>query len=256
MRYEALRQRRAVLARSLMVCCLGLALTLANVARAAESAPRQDGQQTPSQPDSSGLYRLLMEGRGLLEAGRPQEAIEESFDQVIAAYETRYDKSPKRIYCARSPAETVLYASLASSQKQETEILTSEWADAYLLKGYALLELGRVAEARTTIERAVALSPQNAQYQEELAFAYQTEKDLARAMALYESAAAAAEFSPKETKISDLTRALRGQGYILIEQGKLDEAEKKYRKCLELDPNDRGSKNELQYIEQLRRGGK
>jgi tetratricopeptide (TPR) repeat protein len=225
-------------------------------AGAEESGPPEAEPQASPQPDSSGLYQLLLEGRTLLQQGRPQEAMEESFDQVIASYETRYDKSPKRIYCARSPQETVLYGGLASSQKQDAEILTSEWADAYLMKGYALLELGRVAEAKATIERAVALSPQNAQYQEELAFAYQTEKDYVRAMALYESAEQAAEFSPKETKIGDLTRALRGQGYILIEQGKLDEAEKKYHKCLELDPGDSGSKNELEYIEQLRRGGK
>jgi tetratricopeptide (TPR) repeat protein len=198
---------------------------------------------------------LLMEGRDLIEAAKPQEAID-SFEQVIAAFETKYGKSKKRIYCARSPAETLMYVAAAASENQDAEVLTSEWADAYFLKGYALLELGRVSAARELLERALGLSPFNAQYQSELAYTYQTEKNWTEALAQYESAAEAANFSPEEAKVADQTRALRGQGYALIEMGKLDEAEKKYKECLELDSNDRGAMGELQYIEQLRRKSK
>jgi len=38
----------------------------------------------------------------------------------------------------------------------------------------------------------------------------------------------------------------------LTEQGKLNESEANYRRCLTLDPSDQKSKDELTYIAQLR----
>jgi hypothetical protein len=50
---------------------------------------------------------------------------------------------------------------------------------------------------------------------------------------------------------------LRGIGYTLIEQNRLDEAEKIYHQCLELNRNDSKAMDELRYIEGLkkRQGG-
>jgi tetratricopeptide (TPR) repeat protein len=48
----------------------------------------------------------------------------------------------------------------------------------------------------------------------------------------------------------DLGRAWRGMGYVLIEQGRLEEAEAIYKKCLTLDPNDEKAKGELRYIKE------
>jgi tetratricopeptide (TPR) repeat protein len=41
-------------------------------------------------------------------------------------------------------------------------------------------------------------------------------------------------------------------GWILVERGKLDEAEALYRQCLELNPDDSHAKAELDYIAQQR----
>jgi len=38
----------------------------------------------------------------------------------------------------------------------------------------------------------------------------------------------------------------------LIEQGKLDEAEEIYKRCLEIDKNDRNAKHELEFIKGLK----
>jgi Flp pilus assembly protein TadD len=50
----------------------------------------------------------------------------------------------------------------------------------------------------------------------------------------------------------ELGRARRGLGYVLVELGKLDEAEKKYQQCLVDDPKDRKAAAELEYVRGLK----
>jgi Flp pilus assembly protein TadD len=107
-----------------------------------------------------------------------------------------------------------MYLGLAATKNQPAKVLTPDWADAHFMKGYALLELGHISEARAQLERAVALSPNNAQYQAELGYTYEIEKNWAKALPLYEAAEDAAEFSPDDAKVGELGRALRGQGYV------------------------------------------
>jgi Flp pilus assembly protein TadD len=66
------------------------------------------------------------------------------------------------------------------------------------------------------------------------------------------AASAAREFSPPEAQNIELSRAWRGLGYVCVEQGKLDDAEKMYRQCLDLDAKDSRAVNELQYIQGVR----
>jgi len=47
--------------------------------------------------------------------------------------------------------------------------------------------------------------------------------------------------------------AKRGQAFVLIEQGKLDAAERVLNECLKLDGNDAHARKELEYIAQLRK---
>ncbi len=74
-----------------------------------------------------------------------------------------------------------------------------------------------------------------------------------RSIASYADAESVAEMgSDESTKTADLTRARRGQAYCLVEQGRLDDTEKLYKKCLALDPSDAKAKGELQYIKAKR----
>jgi Tfp pilus assembly protein PilF len=94
----------------------------------------------------------------------------------------------------------------------------------------------------------------NSQYLSELAYVFQVEGDCDKSIETYAQAESMAELgSQDETKTSDMTRALRGQGYCLVEQGKLDEAEAMYHKALTLDPHDTKSVDELNYIKNLRK---
>ena len=196
----------------------------------------------------------LLEGRKVLLKGNPQKAIVEYFDPVILRYESLYKDSPKHIYSAQNQVEMLIYAALPDDRKRDIEVLDGTWSNAYLVKAYALTELNRVNDAQAALGSAIALSPLNSQFIAELAYTYQSQKNCSKSIATYIEASSAAELgSDDTTKTVDLTRAWRGQGYCLVEQGKLDEAEALYKKCLALDPKDNKARGELEYIKGLRK---
>lgn len=195
---------------------------------------------------------LLDAGYRLLERNKPVEALRKSFDVVARRLDARYAKNGGTFYCARGDVEAIFYAGLAAAQKKDANILSATWSDAHYLRGYALLEIGKITESREALERAVALSPRNSRYLSELGYTYQVEKDWAESLARYAEAEAAAEMSPDEVRNTDTSRALRGQGFVLVELGRLDEAEAVYRKAMAADPSDKNSAGELKYIEQVR----
>ncbi|HEY4083358.1 MAG TPA: tetratricopeptide repeat protein [Burkholderiaceae bacterium] len=194
----------------------------------------------------------LAEADQLIRAKQPAEAIAKTLDPVIAHYEASYANSPKKIYCSRSPEEALMYMMASAVAKQSALALGSTWADAYHMKSYALIELGAVVAARDALLKAVALSPQNALYLGELGYTYQADKSWELALETFKRAEQAAHLSPKDQRISEETRALRGEGYVLVELGQLDEAAVAYRKALTLNPDDRQSKAELGYIDSLK----
>src|SRR4030095_13970088 len=99
--------------------------------------------------------------------------------------------------------------------------------------------LGRPSEAKAQLLRAVALAPQNAQFLGELGHVYQLEKNWPLALQTFQRAESAAkEITSEQARNGELARAWRGMGYVLVELGRLDEAEAMYRKCLELNAQD------------------
>lgn len=185
----------------------------------------------------------------LLQQGKPAEAID-GVDKVIAHFEALRKDKTDVAYCARSPAESLVYLLQAAKDKVPASVYGPAWCDAYFLRGYALIELGRTGAARAALERAVQLAPREAHYRSELAELYAREKNWNEALAAFDASATVAEESvEKERKNAELGRALRGKGYVLVELGRLDEAEAMYRRCLALDPADRKAMNELRYVQ-------
>jgi tetratricopeptide (TPR) repeat protein len=132
-------------------------------------------------------------------------------------------------------------------------VLNGDWSDALLMKASALIELKRNEEAVAALERAIAIAPEYSPLFSELGYVYQQQHDWQRSLETYQKAESAAQFaSTDDLKVQHLTRALRGQGYNLVEMDQLDEAEKLYRRSLSLDEKDENSKRELRYIEQVR----
>jgi Flp pilus assembly protein TadD len=217
-----------------------------NVPRNEEGAPGSDDNQ-------NGI--LLMQGITRMQAGRHQEAIFMYFERVAAIYEARYKNTKGKIYSSRSTVETLSYLTGSATRNPETSAVVASpyWAYAHYLKGYALVELGRLVDAKAALDKAIWLSPQNSQFLSELGHIHQVQKDYATALATFTRAEAAARaFSPQEVRNRELTRAWRGMGFSLIEMRRFDQAEALYRKCLEVDGNDRTAERELQHIHQMR----
>ena len=210
-------------------------------ARAAAADPDKD-PQTPN---------LLQEARTLIDGKKPQAGIDKC-EKVIALFKAYYDGSKHKIYCARTSAECLGYLSKAGTEKHNAIALSSTWADAYFMKGYTLLELGRMAEAKSAIQRAIELSPWSPRYLSELGSIYELEKNWAKAKEAFEISEDQAPLAPDDVKAEELGRARRGIAYVLVELGKLDEAEKKYQQCLKENPNDTRAAAELEYVRGLK----
>jgi tetratricopeptide (TPR) repeat protein len=218
-------------------------------------------QAAPPDPDKDpDLPKRLQEARTLIDNKKPQPAIE-ICDKVITAFQAHYGKSQQKIYCASSSTENLAYlvtAAAAMSKgefdkgKKDAICLSSTWANAFYLKGYALQELRRMAEAKAALKRAIELSPQHSQYLSELGSLYVLEKNWPEAMKTFRAAEDNSSISPDDVRSDELGRARRGIGYVLVELGKLDEAEKKYQQCLADNPKDSRAAEELEYVRNLK----
>lgn len=204
--------------------------------------------------------KLLEEARALIDAKKPEAGIEKC-EQVIKLFESHYANSRHKIYCARTQAENLGYLVKAAADmskgtfergKKDAIALSSTWSAAYYMKGYALQELGRTAEAKGALKQALELSPWNSQYLSELGSLYVLERNWPEALKTFAGAEDNAPLSPDETKADDLGRARRGTGYVLVELGKLDDAEKKYQQCLKENPKDSKAEAELEYVRGLK----
>lgn len=212
----------------------------------------------PPEYSAADLQKLMLDGKRLLtERGRPKAAIDEAYDPVINYYKRTYADPEKKVYTARTTEESLYYLVLASINNKSAIVLDSTWSDAYLMKGYASLDLGELEQAHEALSAAIELAPNNPQYLSEMGFWHQVNRDMESSLVSYKAAAEAAEMiSNHDLKVEELTRALRGQGYALVEMQRLDEAEVLYNKCLVLNKKDDKARNELAYIKKLRQDGK
>jgi Flp pilus assembly protein TadD len=234
--------RGVVLARMVVAAVL-LALVLPSPARSQAAPPASTGEDAK-------VSQQLVDGVRLMQSKKSAEAIQ-IFDSVAAGYESKYKDKNTKYYSARSPAETLFYTlDAATSNKGSATVVSGNWGYAYYLKAYALLDLGRVAEAKAQLQRAVTLSPQNSQFLSELGHVYQLEKNWQTALQIFQRAESAAkEFSPANARNGELGRAWRGMGFAYVELNRLDDAEAMYRQCLELDKNDAAAMRELRYVQ-------
>jgi tetratricopeptide (TPR) repeat protein len=219
------------------------------------STPIRAAQQL----SDSDISKLLEKGRRVLVQGMPDTAISHYFDPIIASYERQYANEKRAVYVSHSMVEAILYMGLANAAADKSGstngavTIQGLWTDALALKGYALVELQRPDEAKPVLNRAIELSPFYPGPAAELGNIYQNEKNWPAALDAYEKSETGANLMEDgEAKTKALTRAWRGQAFVLTEEGKLDESEALYHKCLSLDPHDGGAKGELEYIASLR----
>lgn len=232
-----------------------LRLLLATLASVGIVAMAHAQAPSPNQREDTEQAKILQDGANLLRARKAQEAITAYFDRVIAHYESKYREEDRQIYCTRNTAEMlgVLAKHAVETPQKGAIAISSLWCDAHYLKAYAHIELAQIAEAKNSLEQAVSRAPFNSQYISELAVIYLKEKNWSKALETYQAAEKVSDVAPDEpSKRQQLARARRGMGYALIELKRLDEAEAKYTQCLDADPNDSLSRNQIEYIRRLR----
>ncbi|WP_133650326.1 tetratricopeptide repeat protein [Paraburkholderia flava] len=194
----------------------------------------------------------LKEGSQLAKAGNHEEAVA-YFDRIIDAYGKQYDDKGTRYYSAHWQIESLMYLVSSANAHVKAVVAPGTWAYAWYLKSYALTGLGRQADAKAAIQRAVDLSPRNAQFLEEWGTLLELEKNWPQAMKTFQDAKDdARQFSPPDVKNAELGRAWRGQAYVDVELNRLDEAEALYQQCLQLDPHDARAAAELQGLRRQR----
>lgn len=198
---------------------------------------------------------LLQRAAQAVREGRSQQALDGPLATLVAHYDARYATDGHHYFCAGSMPEAIIYLALASKAGVDARLLPQLWAATFFLQGFALEDLGQLEAGRAALARAVALSPMNAHYLNEAGYNAQARKQWSEALALYRRAEDAASIAAEQRETIEQTRALRGQGFVLAETGKLDQAEAAYRKSLTLDPRDRRAMRELEYIDRLRRTG-
>ncbi|MDR0480931.1 MAG: tetratricopeptide repeat protein [Gallionellaceae bacterium] len=228
-------------------------ITVSSGAYAQEGNLGQNGAsgQDNSSAQEAAVLELLENGQKLVSSGQSAAAIAE-FDKAIAIYQAAFKNDKRKLYSAHTRAEALMYLTEAANTNTDAVVVSPNFADAYYLKGYALMELKDVAAAKAALQRALELAPHNAVYWGELGADYEAEHDWQAALSAFKSEADASEFAPDAQKNVSLSHAWRGMGYVYVELNQLDEAEKWYRKCLDLDGNDEKAKSELLYIKQQR----
>jgi|GEM_PF-793044 len=198
--------------------------------------------------------------------GKVQEAIDGPLTDVVNRYEKAYGKSKDAVFSARNAgqgamymtSEAVKYMGGAGNGSAKAIDVGPAWAKAYWARGYGYSELKRFPEAEAELAKAIALSPQDAQFVNELAYVYQMEHRFADSLALFQKVP---EFVntmddwDEATKTDFRCTALRGQGYDLVELHRFDEAERAYQSCIALIPGEPKSLAELEYIKGLRAKG-
>jgi tetratricopeptide (TPR) repeat protein len=242
------------------IVLLALAWMGAVHAQPQQSAPAMPSSTAPADNknpvDQAAQDQLLQEAAGQIKSGAFADAINGPLAQIIHTYETVYANSKKRIYCAESLPETLMYLTTAAQNHQNAQVLNKPtWALAYYLRGYAYGSLNQSQEAEASLKQALQLSPSNSQFLSELGNVYERRKDWPQAMKAFQDADTAAGVADPHVRIPLRCRALRGQGYVLVELHQLDDATKVYQTCLGINPGDQASTRELGYIQGLRNNG-
>jgi tetratricopeptide (TPR) repeat protein len=123
---------------------------------------------------------------------------------------------------------------------------------AYYYLGFLCVKTRRPRQAIEYLDRGHQLEPTNPKFKFEKAQALVQASECEQALALYETVT---DIGP-HISAWDLAVARRGRGFVLIELGRLQQAEAAFLSSLEIEPDNPVALNELQYIAHLRRGGK
>jgi tetratricopeptide (TPR) repeat protein len=204
----------------------------------------------PPDPDDAPQIQMLDQSVDLLKQNHLPDLVA-LLDKMNAKADEKIRAAGRKVYTARTVTESLLYMLQAANDKvpQGAVVYNVVWSEGYFLKGFVLNGAGQMPAAEPWLQKALAMAPMNSQYLLELGNLYTKQKNWAGALDYFHKGEEASRvYAPASLKNADLGKAWRGTAYVLVEQGKLDEAETVYQQCLDLDPKDQRAANELKYV--------
>jgi tetratricopeptide (TPR) repeat protein len=200
----------------------------------------------------SDAEKHLIDGVTFVNSGSINKAIDE-LNQAIEICDNQYSDKKTKVFSSRGQTETIYYMLLASAENIQAIAVNTTCSDALYFRGYVEMDRGNLEVAQTYVERAIAMAPVNSRYLSELGHIHQTNKKWNDALEVFSTSEESADiYSPDSLKNKELMRAKRGVAFALTELNRIDEAESKYKECLAIDPNDKNSLHELEYLKILR----
>jgi tetratricopeptide (TPR) repeat protein len=216
------------------------------------AAPSAWGETTATISLEDSHRKELNDAFAQIRRGNPESAIEIA-DRVIAAYERRY--RGRTVRCANDNDDAVKVILLTLEKGRDLTILGAGWCEALFVKGFAFIDLHRTSEAEAALAEAVRMAPSNAHYLNEYGELWKSRREWQRSFDIFARAYELADHNPKGRDAKMVARSLRGMGYAKIELGDLDEAERLFRRSLEFDPTNPGTRTELEYIARKKASG-
>lgn len=213
-------------------------------AQAASAAPPATSAPVEAKAADDRIDRAY----ALMKAGNQTGAIA-ILDSMIAEFEKAHPANPDlMVFSASNLTQTIYYSGITAALKKNGVVVDGDWAMAYFLKGFALIDLNRADDAFPYLDKAVALSPGDAQFLAERGEWYKSHRQWDKAFTDFKAAVDASAFSDDSMKAKHKSRGLRGMGFVRIEQGDLKQAEKLFKQSLEVEPGNPGALSELEYI--------
>lgn len=171
---------------------------------------------------------------------------------VIASSEAMTPKADTNYFCARTPTDTIAGLFGSTLEKKSGVALSNSICVALFVKGFALVDLNRRAEAEPFLRRATELAPEDAHYLNEYAEWWKNEHQWQKSYDLFAAAESLATKQAGDERAEVHARSLRGMGFALIEMGRLDDAERRFRESQKFEPDSSAARNELTYIKEQR----
>ena len=205
--------------------------------------------------DEKIAYNALEKAKQSLNAGHPQQAIA-ALQTAIQYFEKYQNNSQDTLYAANGTAETLLYLTLDMGKQKNIRVFSGCWADLYFQAAYAFIELNDLKNAQVKLQSALTLSPFNSVYLKEAGFIQQAQNQWQASLESYKAAEQHLYLlEPEEKRLAIQQSVRRSLGVSLIELNQLDEATQYFNKVLKVDPSDAKARNELKYIEELKKKG-
>jgi len=164
-------------------------------------------------------------------------------DKVIEKFKGVFDKN-KTQYVFELDSH---YEKFIKTNGTDFQRIDNSYKEALQIKAYIYSELKEYGKALEYLEEVQSVAPTSAKGFIEQGYIFSMYKFNDLATSAYVKAEYLAKKYP-EGQLSERASALRGMGFILIEEGKLDEAKAHYEQSLEIDPDSKVAINELKYI--------